>query len=497
MSDSTESDTADVVVIGLGPGGEDVAGRLAEAGLDVVGMDRELVGGECPYWGCVPSKMMIRAADLLAETRRVPGMAGESTVRPDWSQVADRIRDEATDDWDDKAAVERFEGKGGRFVRGTGRIVGPGRVTVTPGSVREGAGGRAGTSDAEAGGRRTTGGPGDAGGSGSTGGERTIEVRKAIVIATGTRPVIPPIPGLADVPYWTNRQAIEVKDLPTSLVVLGGGAIGVELAQVFARFGVSVTVIEGGERLIAMEEPEAGDLLCQVFEREGILVHSSAKATAVHGDPTRVTVELSDGSRVEAEKLLVATGRRPDLAAVGVGALGLDETARALDVDDHLRVADGVWAVGDITGKGAFTHVAMYQSPIAVADILGEEHAPAGYHALPRVTFTDPEVGAVGLTERMAREQGINVRTGLVKLPDVARGWIHKAGNDGLIKVVEDADAGVLVGATTMGPNGGEMIGFLAVAVHARVPTEVLGQMIYAYPTLHRGIEDALHQIPH
>lgn len=482
MSDASEVRRADVVVVGLGPGGEDVAGRLAEAGLDVVGVDRELVGGECPYWGCVPSKMMIRAADLLAEARRVPGIAGEATVRPDWSQVADRIRDEATDDWDDRVAVERFEGKGGHFVRGTGRIVGPGRVAVTLGGRDRGA---------------SSGGAGDGtGGDNSGGGDLVIEAGRAIVIATGARPVIPPIPGLDQVPYWTNRQAIEVKDLPTKLLVLGGGAIGVELAQVFARFGVSVTVIEGGERLIAMEEPEAGDLLCDVFEREGILVHSSAKATAVRGDATRVTVELSDGSTVEAEKLLVATGRRPDLATVGVGALGLDESAKALDVDDHLRVTDGVWAVGDVTGNGAFTHVAMYQSPIAVADILGDEHAPATYHALPRVTFTDPEVGAVGLTERMARDQGLNVRTGLVKLPDVARGWIHKAGNDGLIKVVEDADAGVLVGATTMGPNGGEIMGFLAVAVHARVPTEVLGQMIYAYPTLHRGIEEALHQIP-
>jgi pyruvate/2-oxoglutarate dehydrogenase complex dihydrolipoamide dehydrogenase (E3) component len=497
MGDNSNVSTADVVVIGLGPGGEDVAGRLAEAGLDVVGIDRELVGGECPYWGCVPSKMMIRAADLLAEARRVPGMAGQSTVRPDWSRVADRIRDEATDDWDDRAAVERFEGKGGRFVRGEGRIVGPGRVAVTL-SDRAGDGDSRGTSDVDghADGTGDSRGSGSAGDGGTSDGERTIEAGRAIVIATGARPVIPPIPGLDQVPYWTNRQAIEAKELPSSLIVLGGGAIGVELAQVFARFGVAVTVVESSERLVAMEEPEAGDLLCEVFEREGILVHSSAKATGVRGDATKVTVELSDGSGIEAEKLLVATGRRPDLAAVGVGALGLDESAKSLTVDDHLRVTDGVWAVGDITGRGAFTHMAMYQAPIAVADILGQEHAPAGYHAVPRVTFTDPEIGAVGLTEAGAREQGINVRTGLAKMPNVARGWIHKAGNDGLIKVVEDADTGVLVGATTMGPNGGEIIGFLAVAVHARVPTDVLGQMIYAYPTFHRGIEEALRQIP-
>jgi pyruvate/2-oxoglutarate dehydrogenase complex dihydrolipoamide dehydrogenase (E3) component len=444
---------ADVVVIGMGPGGEDVAGRLAEAGLDVVGVERQLVGGECPYWGCVPSKMMIRAANLLAEARRIPGMAGDATVRPDWAPVAQRIRDEATDDWDDRVAVERFEAKGGRFLRGEGRIVAPGRVAM---------------------------------------GDREIEARLGIVVATGTHAVIPPIPGLGRVPYWTNREAVEAKELPSSLIVLGGGAVGVELAQVFARFGVAVTVVELLDRLVPGEEPEAGRLLADVFEAEGVAVRTSARVTEVHRDGGRLAVGLDDGTRLAAAQLLVATGRRADLAAVGLGAVGVDETPRWVPVDEHLRVTDGVWAVGDITGKGAFTHVAMYQSPIAVADILGQPHAPADYRVLPRVTFTDPEIGAVGSTEAQARESGLAVRTGTSEVARTARGWIHKAGNEGVIKLVEDAERGVLVGATAMGPAGGEVLAALTLAVHAHVPTERLRQMIYAYPTFHRGIEDAL-----
>ncbi|HZA00195.1 MAG TPA: NAD(P)/FAD-dependent oxidoreductase [Acidimicrobiales bacterium] len=447
---------ADVVVIGMGPGGEDVAGRLAEAGLDVVGVERELVGGECPYWGCIPSKMMIRAANLLAEGRRVRGMAGDATVRPDWAPVAQRIRDEATDDWDDRVAVERFEGKGGRFLRGDGHIVGPGRVAV---------------------------------------GDRVVDARRGIVVATGTHPAIPPIPGLGRVPYWTNREAIEAKELPSSLLVLGGGAVGAELAQAFARFGVEVTVVEALERLVPGEEPDAGELLADVFGREGIAVHTRARVTEVSRDGARVTVALADGSTVAAAQILVATGRRADLAAAGLGAVGIDESQSWVPVDDHLRVTDGVWAVGDLTGKGAFTHVAMYQSPIAVADILGRDHAPADYRGVPRVTFTDPEIGAVGLTEAQARDAGIDVRVGATRVPQTARGWIHKAGNDGVIKLVEDAGRGVLVGATAMGPTGGEILGLLTLAVHAEVSTDRLREMIYAYPTFHRGVEDALRDL--
>ncbi|MDX6391724.1 MAG: hypothetical protein QOJ73_2787 [Streptosporangiaceae bacterium] len=446
----------DVVVIGMGPGGEDAAERLAEAGLSVAGVEARLVGGECPYWGCVPSKMMIRAADLLAEGRRIPGLAGSSQVHPDWAPVAGRIRAEATDDWDDKVAVARFTGKGGTFFRGHGVITAPGEVTV---------------------------------------GDHVLRTRRGIIINTGTEPVIPPIPGLAGTPFWTNREAIEATAVPASLMVLGGGAIGAELSQVFARFGARVTVVEGAGRLLALEEPEAGALIGEVFRREAIDVHTAAKATGVSYGDTGFTLTLADGTEVTGDELLVATGRRANLASVGVGVLGIDEEARAVPVDDHLRAAPGVWAVGDITGHGAFTHMSMYQANIVVADILGQEISPAEYHAVPRVTFTDPEIGAVGLTEAQARQRGMTVRVGSTQIPTSTRGWIHKAGNDGFIKLVEDAERGILVGATSAGPWGGEVLGALSVAVHARVPVRRLREMIYAYPTFHRAIEAAVHDL--
>ncbi|MCW2938504.1 MAG: hypothetical protein JWN00_1489, partial [Actinomycetia bacterium] len=383
-------------------------------------------------------------------------MAGATTVVPDWEPVARRIRDEATDDWNDQAAVDRFTGKGGTFLRGHGRLTGPGEVGV---------------------------------------GTQTFTARRAIVLSTGTRPQIPPIPGLADVPYWTNREAIEAKELPESLLVLGGGAIGVELAQVFARFGVQITVVEAADRLVPGEEPEAGALLARVLGAEGIEILTGARAAHVRHDGSRFTITLEGGREVGAERLLVATGRRADPAALGVETIGLDPRARWVDTDEHLRAAPGVWAVGDLTGRGAFTHVATYQAAIAIRSILGEAGPGAEYHAVPRVTFTDPEIGAVGLTEAQARDRGLSVRTGHTDLTASTRGWIHKAGNDGFIKLIEDTATGTLVGATSAGPSGGEVLSALTVAVHARVPVSTLRQMIYAFPTFHRAIESAINAI--
>src|SRR2546425_866891 len=260
---------SDVVVLGMGPGGEEAAGALAESGLNVVGIEHRLVGGECPYWGCIPSKMMIRAANLLAEARRIPVIAGSSTVEPDWAPVARRIRAEATDDWDDKVAVERFTGKGGRFVRGFGKLTGPGRVEV---------------------------------------GDDVFQARRGVVLGVGTAPAVPPIEGLAGTPYWTNREAIETEELPDSLLILGGGAIGLELAQVFARFGVAVTVVEALDRLLALEEPESSALAATALESDGIEARTGAKASRVGYDGQQFTLTLGDGTDLVAQKLLVATG---------------------------------------------------------------------------------------------------------------------------------------------------------------------------------------------
>jgi pyruvate/2-oxoglutarate dehydrogenase complex dihydrolipoamide dehydrogenase (E3) component len=432
-----------------------VATRLAGAGLDVIGVDEHLVGGECPYYGCVPTKMMIRGGDLLAEGHRVPGMSGAASVTAEWTPVATRIADEATDHWNDQVAVDRLEDNGVRFVRGHARLVGPREVEI--------------------------------------GGER-YSARRGVVLNTGTAPTAPPIPGLAETPYWTNRDAVQVTDLPASLAVIGGGAVGVELAQVFARFGVSVSLFEVADRLLALEEPEASRLVADVFAREEIQVQVGVSIASVSYDDGRFRLAV-DGQDYDADQLLVAAGRRSNLGDIGLETVGLDPSAKSLETDGGMRVSDGLWAIGDITGKGAFTHMSMYQAAIAVRDILGEEGPRADYRAVPRVTFTDPEVGSVGMTEQQARDAGLTVRVGQSEVPSSSRGWIHKAGNDGFIKLVEDADRGVLVGGTSAGPVGGEVLSALAVAVHAEVPTSSLTSMIYAYPTFHRGIEDALSKL--
>jgi pyruvate/2-oxoglutarate dehydrogenase complex dihydrolipoamide dehydrogenase (E3) component len=453
----SEPEHTDVVVIGMGPGGEYAAGALAEAGLHVTGVEERLVGGECPYFGCIPSKMMIRAGNLIAETRRVPGMAGSSAVTPDWSPVALRIREEATDYWDDKVAADRFEGKGGHLVRGRGTITGPGEVTVSC----------------------------------TSGADRVFRARRGIVINSGTAPAIPPVQGLAGTPYWTNREIVQTEQVPESMIVLGGGAIGAELAQVFSRFGTEVTVVEALPRLMSFEEPEASELIERIFTREGIKVYTDAPAERVSHRDGCFSVHLGM-SVLTASKLLMATGRRSDLAGLGVAAIGLDPAARVIATDGWMRAAEGVWAIGDVTGKGAFTHMSMYQADIVVRDILGQDGPAADYRAVPRVTFTDPEIGSVGLTSAAAREAGVRVRTGLAQVPYSARGWIHKAGNDGFIKVVADADRSVLVGATSAGPWGGEVLSALQVAIRAEVPLATLRNMPYAYPTFYRAIEDAL-----
>src|SRR6266498_160767 len=364
----------DWVVVGMGPGGEDVGARLARAGLNVVGVDGRLVGGECPYYACVPTKAMLRAAEALEEGRRVPKLAGTAEITPDWAPVATRIRDEITANWDDTAAVERFETAGGTFVRGWGRLTGPREVTVAR----------------------------------PDGGEEVFTARRGVVLNTGTDPAVPPIDGLAETPYWTNRDAVAVEEAPGSLVVLGGGPVGCEMAQVFSRFGAAVTIVQHAERLVPGDEPEAGDLLAEVFAAEGITVRTGLSAARVSYETGQFQVKLDNGEVVVADRMLVAAGRRTDMKALGIGSAGLDDSARGVTVDERMRAADGLWAIGDITGRGAFTHMSMYQARIAAADILGEADAEvADYRATPHVTFTDPEIGSVGLTDAAARQQGL------------------------------------------------------------------------------------------
>jgi len=446
----------DVIVIGMGVGGEEVAGRLAEGGLDVLAIDRKLVGGECPYWGCIPSKIMVRAGDSLAEAARVTGLAGNAQISRDWAPVARRVR-EATADWNDEVAVERHQKKGETLLRGEARFVAPRTVEV------EG---------------------------------RTYTARRGIVLATGTEPAVPPVDGLSDVDFWTNRDAIEAKEAPRSIVILGAGPIGLELGQVFNRFGSEVTFVELFDHGLAYDEPEIGAAVAEVLRDEGIGLYTGVSAQRVRAITDGVQVGLSDGRTLSAERILVATGRRANLSGLGLENVGLDPDARLVEVDGHLRAGDGLWAVGDITGRGQFTHVAVYQGRIATSDILRQEHGTADYAAVPRVTFMDPEVASVGLTAQKAHEAGVNVRVGLTETKTTARGWIHGPGADhGVIKLVGDADRKTLVGGSVMAPAAGEVVGFLALAVKEKVPIRNLRELIYPYPTFVRGIEDALRQL--
>jgi pyruvate/2-oxoglutarate dehydrogenase complex dihydrolipoamide dehydrogenase (E3) component len=272
----------------------------------------------------------------------------------------------------------------------------------------------------------------------------------------------------------------------------------VELAQAWARFGSRVTILEASERILGPEEPEAADVVRTVLLREGVDVREGVKAVKVAAGGQGVDLTLQDETTVSGEKLLVAAGRRSNLADIALDAIGLDPSARTLDVDEHMRVlnhgapVDGLYCIGDVTGRGAFTHVSVWQARVLIAHVLGRDEPYGGYHGLAWVTFTDPEVGRVGMSEAQARDKGVRVRVGSAEVPSSARGWIHGPGNDGIIKLVEDRRRGVLVGATVVSPYGGEILGLLTLAVHAEVPVSQLATMHFAYPTLHRAVLDAV-----
>lgn len=447
------SERCEVLVLGMGTCGEDAALRLAGAGVDVIGIERRLIGGECPFWACLPSKFMIRSANLLTEARRADGLVGAVSAEPDWGTVASRVRSEVTGGWDDTAGVGRFEAKGGRFVRGWGEITGPRTVEVDG---------------------------------------KQITAERGILVATGSQPRIPPIPGLSAVPYWTNHEAIEVEELPSSLAILGGGPVGCELGQVFARFGAEVTIIEGEDRVLRAEEPEASQLISEALSSEGIHLRLGVRAESVEKDEGSIRVRLTDGSTVAAGALLVATGRTADADALGVQKAGAGTAGGFVEVDGLMRAAEGLWAIGDVTGKGLLTHVAEYQGRIAVEDILGAAPRPANYSAMPRVTFTDPEVGSVGMTEAAARDAGREVRVTTKDLRSTFRGWLYATGNAGMIKLVADSKEDRLLGVTVVGPRATDVLGFAQLAVQERTPMANLINTIYAFPSFYGGIGEAI-----
>jgi pyruvate/2-oxoglutarate dehydrogenase complex dihydrolipoamide dehydrogenase (E3) component len=449
-------DQYDVVVIGAGPAGETAAGRAAGHGLSVAMVESELVGGECSYWGCIPSKVLLRPGDVLAAARRVPGAAAAVTGEVDVAAVFAR-RDEATSHWDDRGQLPWLSEHGIDLVRGRGRLAGQRLVEVA----------------------------------GADGSSRLLSARRAVVLAAGTTAAVPPVPGLADAASWTNRGATAAKEVPRRLLVLGGGAIGVELAQAFRRLGsAEVTVVEGGDRLLPREEPFAGAEVAAALEAEGVRVVTGHRAAEVRrrGADGPVSTTLDDGVVVLSDEVLVAAGRRPATRDLGLATVGLPPGA-PVEVDDRLRAAgvDGGWlyAVGDVNGRAQLTHMAKYQGRIAGDVIAGlEARDRASLDIVPRVTFTDPQVCAVGLTEEQARASHDRVRVTTFATGAVAGAYTLGEGVAGTSKLVVDDARRVLLGATFTGPGTAELLHSATVAIAGSVTLDDLWHAVPSFPTV-------------
>ena len=444
----------DVVCLGGGVAGEAIAGGLEGSGLTLVVIERELVGGECPYWGCIPSKTLLRSGETLKEAERARTLAASRVEwELDFPKVSKRVLWMARD-LDDTRPAAALQSAGATLVRGNGKLVDHKTVEVA--------------------------------------GERYV-ARKAVVIANGSTASIPPIPGLDSVEYWTNRQATLPRELPISLAVLGGGAIGLELGQAFARFGSKVTIIEAGPRFLGLEEPEAGAGLKPHLESDGIELIAGDPCVGVEKGDASVVLKMKSGARVTAERLLVATGRRANFEAWE--SAGLPRTERGwLKVDPTtLEAAPGVYGTGDVTGIGGFTHLAYHHGQVVARRLRGED-ARADHVAVPRVTFTDPEVASVGLSEAAAREQGIDVVIASTDPAESARGYIHDF-HGGMLKLVGDRRRSVLVGATLMSPRAGEILGELVLAVKVGTPIRALADVIHPFPAFNRVLGAALGEL--
>jgi len=451
----------DVVCLGGGVAGEAIASGLQGSGLTLAVVERELVGGECPYWGCIPSKTLLRSGETLTEADRARVLAA---ARVDWTVDFPKVSNRAL--WmarnlDDSRPAAAMEATGATLFRGEGILTDQRTVTV--------------------------------------GGDALI-ARRAVVIANGSTAAIPPIRGLDSVEFWTNRHATLPREQPVSLAILGAGAIGVELGQAYARLGTSVHIIEAGPTFLGLEEPEAGAALRPHLEADGIMLTVGDPCIAVEPqmmgssrEHSSVVIRLASGATVRADRLLVATGRRPNVEAWR--AAGLAQTERGwLKVDPAtLEAQPGIFGAGDVTGLGGFTHLAYYHGQIVARRLRGMD-ARADHTAVPRVTFTDPEVASVGLSEAAARARGVDVAVACADPAESARGYIHDF-HRGALKLVADRARGVLIGATLVTPRAGEIVGELVLAIKLATPLQTLADVIHPFPAFNRMLGDSLNEL--